>query len=341
MNLRHVLGGHDAVGRVTAMLRLAAAGLGCLGLLATQVAAQPAINYPVRTVRIIVPSAPGGGTDIVARVMAQHLSKAFGQQFFVENKPGAGNMIGIEAAARALPDGYTLLFVPSPLVLNTVLYKKVSYDPVRDFAPITVAATAPNVLVLGQAVPVQTLAEFIALAKQKPGVLNYGSAGTGTAPHMAMELFKSMAGVDLLHIPYKGTTPAVTDLIGGQVTAMFSNALTAKPHVDSGRLRALAVSGSARLAVMPGVPTVAEAGVPGFVAEQWYGLLAPAGTPPAIVARINAEAVKALHTDDLKQKLAADGAEPVGSTPAEFVRLIKDELEKWTRVARTAGIEPQ
>jgi tripartite-type tricarboxylate transporter receptor subunit TctC len=292
-------------------------------------------------VRIIVPSAPGGGTDIVARVLAQHFAKAFGQQFVVENKPGAGNMIGIEAAARSTPDGYTLLFVPSPLVLNSVLYKTVSYDPVRDFAPITLAATAPNVLVVGQGVAAKTMPEFLALARQKPGALNYGSAGTGTSPHMSMEMLKSMAGIDLVHIPYKGTAPAVTDLIGGQVGAMFVNTLTAKPHVDSGRLRALAVTGSKRSSALPGVPTVAESGVPGYVAVQWYGLLAPAGTPAAVITRIHDEAVKALQTDEVKQKLAADGAEPVGSTPAEFAKLIRDDLEKWTRVARAAKIEPQ
>lgn len=298
-------------------------------------------EYPSRPVRIIVPSPPGGGTDIVGRVLARHLSRSFKQSFFVENKPGAGNMIGIEAAARSAPDGHTLLFVASTLALNSVLYKKVPYDPIRDFAPVTLAATAPNVLIVNTSVPAKTLAELIALAKKKPGALSYGSPGIGTSPQMCMELLKSMAGIDILHVPYKGTAPAVTDTIGGQIAGMFANALTAKPHIDSGRVRALAVSGPTRLAALPDVPTVAEAGVPGYAAMQWYGLVVPAGTPAAIVARLNAEVTRVLHTPDMKEKLAADGAEPVGSTPAEFARLIRDELEKWTKVARAAGIEAQ
>ncbi len=321
------------------MMRVLCSGLICLGVLAGQAQAQA--DYPSRPVRIIVPSPPGGGTDIVARVLAQHLSRAFGQSFFVENKAGAGNMIGIEAAARSAPDGHTLLFVASTLALNSVLYKKVSYDPIRDFAPVTLAATAPNVLIVNRSVPVRTLAEFIALAKQKPGQLSYGSPGIGTSPHMCMELLKSMADIDLQHVPYKGTAPAVTDVIGGQIAGMFSNALTAKPHIDSGRVRALAVSGPKRLDALPNIPTVAEAGVPNYAAMQWYGLVVPAGTPSGIIARLHAEATKALHTDEMKEKLSADGAEPVGSTPAEFAKLIKDELEKWTRVARAANIEPQ
>ena len=321
------------------MLRVLCAALIGLGVLAGQAQAQA--DYPSRPVRIIVPSPPGGGTDIVARVLAQHLSRAFAQSFFVENKPGAGNMIGIEAVARSAPDGHTLLFVASTLALNSVLYKKVSYDPIRDITPVTLAATAPNVLIVNRSVPAQTLAEFVTLAKQKPGQLNYGSPGIGTSPHMGMELLKSLADIDLQHVPYKGTAPAITDVIGGQITGMFSNALTAKPHIDSGRVRALAVSGPKRLEALPSIPTVAEAGVANYAAMQWYGLVAPSGTPAGIIARLHAEATKALHTDEMKEKLSADGAEPVGSTPAEFARLIKEELEKWTRVARAAGIEPQ
>jgi len=298
-------------------------------------------SYPSRPVRIVVPSPPGGGTDIIARVLAQYFSTTMGQQFFVENKPGAGNMIGIESVARAAPDGYTFLFVPSTLALNTVMYKKVSYDPVRDFAPITLAAAANNVLVVNPAVPAKTLAELVALAKEKPGQLTYGTPGIGTSPHMSMELLKSLAGIDLQHIPYRGTAPAMTDVISGQISAMFSNALTAKPQIETGAIRALGVSGRKRSAALPDIPPIAEAGVPGYEATQWYGLVAPAGTPADILARVHAEATAALKTKEMQDKLAGDGAEPVGTTPAEFAAHIRTELEKWAAVARAAKIEPQ
>ena len=298
-------------------------------------------EYPSRAVRIVVPSPPGGGTDIVARVLAQHFSKAFGQSFVVENKPGAGNMIGIEAVARSAPDGYTLLMVPATLALNSVLYKKVPYHPIRDFAPITLAATAPLVLIVHPAVPAQSLAEFVALAKRQPGAMSYGTAGIGTAPHLCMELLKSMAGIDLLHVPYKGTAPAAADVVSGQIAAMFATALTARPMIDAGRVRALAVSGPQRVQALPNVPPVAEAGVPGYSAIQWYGLLAPAGTPQPVIVRLNAEAARSLKGEEMRERLAADGAEPHGSTPEAFAALIKSELEKWGRVTRAAGIEPQ
>jgi tripartite-type tricarboxylate transporter receptor subunit TctC len=297
--------------------------------------------YPTRPVRIVVPSPPAGGTDIIARVLAQYFSTAIGQQFFVENRPGAGNMIGIESVARAAPDGYTLLFVPSTLALNSVMYKKVSYDPVRDFAPITLAASANNVLVVNPAIAAKTLVEFIALANGKPGHLTYGTPGIGTSPHMSMELFKSLAGIDLQHVPYRGTAPAMTDVISGQIASMFSNALTAKPQIESGAIRALGVSGRKRSEALPSVPPIAEAGVPSYDATQWYGLVAPAGTPADIIARLHAEATAALKTQEMKDKLAGDGAEPVGTTPQEFAAHIKGELEKWAAVARAAKIEPQ
>jgi len=296
--------------------------------------------YPSHPVRIVVPSPPGGGTDIVARVLAQHVSIALKQQFFVENRPGAGNMIGIESVARSAGDGYTLLMVPSTLALNSVLYKKVNYDPVGDFSPITVAATAPNVLVINPNVPAKDVRELIAYAKSKPGELTYGTPGVGTSPHMSMELFKSMAGVDIRHIPYRGTAPAVTDIISGQIHAMFANALTARPQVEAGKVRALGVSGPRRISAMSDVPPVADT-VRGYEAMQWYGMVAPAKTPRAIILRLHAAAIVALKTEEMKEKLASDGAEPEGSTPEAFAALIKSELEKWAKVAREANIEAQ
>ena len=297
-------------------------------------------EYPSRAVRIIVPSPPAGGTDIVGRVLAEHFSRTLGQQFFVENKPGAGNLIGIEAAARSAPDGYTLLMTASTIVLNTVLYKKVPYDPIRDFAPITIAATAPNILIVNPNVPAKSVAELIALAKQKPGALSYGTPGIGTSPHLCMELLKYLAGIDIQHVPYRGTAAAVTDVISGQIQAAFATALTAKPQVDAGRVRALAVSGPRRVEALPGVPPVGET-VPGYEAMQWYGLLAPAGVPAAVVEKLNAEALAALRSKEMKDRLAADGAEPLGSTPAEFGAFIRRELDKWSKVAVAAKIEKQ
>jgi len=298
-------------------------------------------SWPSRPVRIVVPSPPAGGTDIIARVMADNFSKVFKQQFFVENRPGAGNMIGIESVARAAPDGYTFLMTASTLSLNSVLYKKISYDPIKDFAPITIAATAPNVLIITPSVPAKTLKEFIALAKKQAGKLTYGTPGIGTSPHMSMELLKSLAGVDLQHIPYRGTAPALTDVISGQITSMFSNALTAKPQIESGKVRALGVTTATRSGTMPDIPAIAEAGVPGYEAVQWYGFLAPAGTPQPILAQIHAEAMKALNSAEMKEKLASDGAEPAPSTPEAFAAHIRNEIDKWRKVAKAAGIEPQ
>jgi len=311
---------------------------GLLGLLAGSVSAQ---TYPTKPVKIVVPSAPGGGTDIVARLLAQSFSKALGQNFIVENKPGAGNLIGIETVARAPADGYTLLFVASPLVLNPILFKKVNYDPIKDFSPISLAATAPNILVVHPSTPASNVKEWVELAHKGQNKLSYASAGVGTSPHMSMELFNAMAGIQTLHIPYKGPTPAVTDLLGGQVNAMFTIALTVMPHIQSAKLRALAVSGNRRLELLPDVPTVMEAGIAQYVSLQWYGLLAPAGTPPAVIQTINREMVKALQSKDIKDKLASEGAEPVGSTPAEFANLIKNDFDKWSKVAKSSGIEPQ
>src|SRR5882672_5373156 len=291
--------------------------------------------YPARPVRFIVPSAAGGGTDIIARAISLKLAESLGQPFVVENRPGAGQMIGIELAARSPADGYTILMAASTLAINPIMYKKVPYDPIRDFAPITQAATLPNVLV------VQSVAELIAYAKAHPGRLNFASAGIGTSPQMSIELLKSMAGIDMVHIPYKGTSPGVVDLLAGQVSVMAPNLLTALPHIKAGKLRALAVTSAKRSEGLPDVPTIAESGLPGYDSTQWYGVLAPAGTLPAIVARLHGEIVRALRAPEVMQRLAADGAEPVGSSPEEFAAFIRSEIDKWAKVARAAGIRAE
>jgi tripartite-type tricarboxylate transporter receptor subunit TctC len=296
--------------------------------------------YPSKPVRFIVPSAAGGGTDIIARAVAQKLSEALGQQFVVDNRPGAGQMIGIELVAKSPADGHTILMAASTLAINPIMYKKVPYDPVRDFAPITQAASLPNILVVHPSLPVKSVAELIEYARRQPGKLNFASAGIGTSPQMSIELLKSMAGIDMVHIPYKGTSPGVVDLLAGQVLVMAPNLLTALPHIKAGKLRALAVTSAKRTGALPEVPTVAET-LPGYESAQWYGVLAPAGTSRDIVARLNAEIVRALKHSDVKDRLAADGAEPVGSSPEEFAAFIKSEIDKWARVARAAGIHPE
>jgi tripartite-type tricarboxylate transporter receptor subunit TctC len=308
-------------------------------LCCAQAAAQTA--YPTRSVRFIVPSAPGGGTDIIARAIAIKLSEAFGQQFVVDNRPGAGQMIGIELAARSQPDGHTILMTASTLAINPVMYKKVPYDPVKDFAPITQAASLPNVVVVHPSLHVKSVAELVAYAKQHPGQLNFASAGIGTSPQMSIELLKSMAGIDMVHVPYKGTAPGVVDLLAGQVLVMAPNVLTALPHIKAGKMRALAVTSSKRSEALPDVPTVAEAGLAGYDSTQWYGVLAPAGTSRAIILRLHDAIVRALGDPEVGKRLAADGAEPVGSSPEGFAAFIKSEGEKWAKVAQAAGIKPE
>lgn len=313
-------------------------------LLVLALSAAPALadaNYPQRPVRIVVPSSPGGGTDIIARVLADHLARAMKAQFFIENKPGAGQTIGIEAVARSAPDGYTVLMAASTLALNPIMYKNIRYDPVKDFAPITQVASLPNVLLVHPSLQVTTLAELIALAKRKPGELTYASAGLGTSPHMGVELLKHMAGIDLVHVPFRGSGPAMTETLSGRVPIVLLSTLQAKPLIEGGQLRPLAVTSRKRTEALPNIPTMAEAGVPDYEALQWYGLLVPAGTPPDIVRRLQAEVSKALQLPDVKERLAADGAEPAGGTPEEFAKFIKDESEKWSNVARAANIRPE
>src|SRR5215467_9115341 len=295
-----------------------------VALLLWALAAAAAAQYPSRPVRFIVPSAAGGGTDIIARAISLKLSESLGAQFVVDNRPGAGQMIGIELDAKSQGDGYTILMAASTLAINPVMYKKVPYDPLRDFAPITQAATLPNVIVVHPTLEVNSLKALIDYAKKNPGKLNFASAGIG-----------------MVHIPYKGTAPGVVDLLAGQVLVMAPNVLTALPHIKSGKLRALAVTSTHRSAALPDVPTVAEAGLPGYDSTQWYGVLAPAGTQREIVARLHVAIVRALRDAEVGKRLAADGAEPVGNSPEEFAAFIKSESEKWARVAHEAGIKPE
>ena len=308
---------------------------------ATAGAAFAQAGYPSKPVRMVVPSSAGGGTDIVARIIAPELSKRLGQQVVIDNRPGAGTMIGIEVAAKSPPDGYTLLMGLSTLAINSALYKKVPYDPQRDFAPITQAVSSASIIVVHPSIPVKTLKELIAFARARPDQLNYASAGTGTYPHMTMELFLSMAKLKMVHIPYKGTAPAMIDMVAGQVATMAATILTGMPQIRAGRLRPLAITSAARSPIVPDIPTVAEAGLPGYESVQWYGMLAPARTPRDIITRLHGEATRVLQQPEIKARFAGDGADPVGSTPEEFSRYIQSELTKWAKVAREAGIQPE
>lgn len=312
--------------------------LACLIALASEALAQA--DYPSRAVRIVVNSAPGGGTDILARVLAAKLSTG-GQSFFVENRGGGGGIIGIESVINAPRDGYTLLMTPSTVAVLPAVTKQARYDAAKDLSAITQVAGISNVLVVHPEVPAKSLKELIALAKAKPGTLNYASAGAGSSPHMSMELLKHMAGIDLQHIPFKGTGPAMTEVLSERISALFSNMLTGKPLIEAGKLRALAVSGPKRVAALQDVPTVAEAGVPGYSALQWYGLLAPAGTPKEIIDKLQVAVAEALRTSDVRERLAQDGADPVGGSSAEFAALIKADLEKWSLIARAVNIQAE
>jgi tripartite-type tricarboxylate transporter receptor subunit TctC len=301
--------------------------------------AQAPVQYPARPIRIVVPQSPGASTDTTARLIAQRLTTALGQTVLVDNRPGAGSVIGTEVVAKATPDGHTLLVVASSITLNPILHKNLSWDPIRDFAPITQLSSFPNILVVHPAVPVKTVKDVIALAKAKPGALNYGSAGTATGTHLSAELFKHMTGTDMVHVPYKGGGAAMPALMGGQVQLMFATTVSALPHVRAGKLRAIAVTSPKRSPSAPDVPTIAESGVPGYDHTPWNGFLAPAKTPRAIVARLNEETARILHTPDTKAIFMNEGAEPVGNKPEEFGAIIKSEIAKWGKVIQAAGIK--
>ena len=299
-------------------------------------------NYPTKPIRLIVPFPPGGPNDILGRVVAAKLTEQLGQQVVVDNRGGAGGIIGAEIAARAVADGQTLLLAgTASLAINPGLHKKLPYDPLRDFAPISMLGTAPSLLTVHPSLPVKTVKDLIALAQSKPGKLNFVSAGHGTPPHLAGELFKSMTGVDMVHVPYKGGGPALADLLAGQVEIYFSGISSVLPFVKEGRLRGVAVTSIKRTAVLPDTPTVAESGLPGFEVGNWYAIVAPANTPPAIIRRLNAEILTVLTGAELKKRFFELAADPFGSTPEQLAAYNRSEIIKWARAIKAAGITPE
>jgi tripartite-type tricarboxylate transporter receptor subunit TctC len=307
-------------------------------ILASLYSAAYAAEYPVKPIRIVVGFAPGGGTDTTTRAIAPKLSATLGQQIVVDNRPGAAGNIGTDVVAKAPPDGYTLLMgTIAALAINPSLYDKLPFDPVRDFAPISRGVDSTNVLVVHPSLPVKTVKELIALAKARPGQLNYGSSGVGGAGHLAGELFNLMVGTKLVHVPYKGGAPAMIDLIAGHVHMVFATAATANPQIKAGKIRPLAVTTTKRAVSLPEVPTIEEAGIKGYEANNWYGLLAPARTPRPIIDRLNKEFITALRLPDVKEFLLAQGLDPAPSTPEEFGEYIKSEIAKWARVVKVSG----
>jgi tripartite-type tricarboxylate transporter receptor subunit TctC len=286
---------------------------------------------------MIVPWPAGGGADIVGRVLAQKLTETFNQQVIVDNRPGASGNLGAEAGARSAPDGYTLILVGANHATNIHLYSKLTYDPIKDFEPISLLTGAPNILVVHPSVPVHSVKELFALARARPGQISYGSAGNGTTGHLAMELLKSSAKIDMLHVPYKGGSQFMNDLIGGQISLGFENVLSSAQHIKAGRLRAIATTGARRTPSMPEVPTVAESGLPGFEVVLWQGLLAPAGTPRETIERVHAAVVASLQKPDLRERFAQLNVEAIGSTPAQFATFIRREIDKWAKVVRESG----
>jgi tripartite-type tricarboxylate transporter receptor subunit TctC len=298
-------------------------------------------DYPNKTIRMVVPYPPAGGTDIVARILSEPLAKELGQPIIIDNRGGAAGNIGTDLVAKSAPDGYTILFTLSSHTINPKLYDKLPFDVEKDFIPISLAAYIPQILVANPSVPANNIRELIALAKAQPGKLNFASVGTGSPGHIAGELFKLKTGIDMVHVPYKGGGPAVTDTLGGQVQLLFVSMPAALQYVKAGKLKAIAVTSDKRSAAAPDIPTIAESGVPGYVVNSWYGALVPAKTPPAIVARLQAAFAKVLQMPEVKERLFAQGAEAAYSTSAEFERLIHDELKQWEFVIREAKIKPE
>jgi tripartite-type tricarboxylate transporter receptor subunit TctC len=298
--------------------------------------------YPSKPIRFVVAFPPGGGTDIIARSIAQKLAERLAQQVVVDNRPGAGGNIGTDIVAKSAPDGYTMLMGSAgPLAINASLFASMPFDPQRDLAPVTLAASTPNVLVVHPSLKATTVKELIAVAKASPGKINFASSGYGTPAQLAGELFNSMAGVRLVHVPYKGASPALADLLGGQVQIMFSTMPPALPHVKDGKLRALAVTSLKRSPAAPDLPTLTQAGLPGFEANTWHGVVLPAGAPAEVIGKLDREIVTILHLPDVVERLSAQGAEPVGSTPEEFAAYIRSETAKWAKVVRESGAKAE
>jgi len=317
------------------ILRLAVLAAACAPLVT--VAADPA--YPVRPIRIIVPQSPGASTDLTARLVAQGLHEAFKQPVIVDNRPGSSGIAGTELVARAAPDGYTLMVVASSFSINPALGRKLPYDAIRDFTTVSQLSKFPNMLAANPSAPVKTLQDVIALAKAKPGQLNYASAGVATGTHMTMELLKYMTGINLLHVPYKGGSPAVTATMGGQTQLVIGTSVGVLPHVRAGKLRGIAITSAKRSAGAPDIPTFAESGVPGYEHEPWNGMFGPARIPKPVLAKVSSEVARILQTPEVKKVYDRDGADIVGSTPEQFSAVLKAEIAKWTKVAKAAGIK--
>jgi tripartite-type tricarboxylate transporter receptor subunit TctC len=296
-------------------------------------------TYPSRPIRLVVPQSPGGSTDQVARPLAKYLGDALGQSVVVDNRAGAGSVIGTDIVAKAAPDGYTLLAVAASFTISPALYKQLPYDVERDFAPVTMISAFPNILVVHPSLPVTSVAELFSYLRKNPGKANYSSSGIGTGTHLSMELLKHLAGIDMVHVPYKGGAPSVNALLAGEVQVTLATISTAMPHVKSGRLRALAVTSRQRVGLLPDVPTLDEAGVKGYEYSSWIGLLAPAKTPRAVVEKLGAEAARAARTPEMRKVLALEGAEPVGSPPDEFASQIRTELTRWAKLVEATGIK--
>ena len=306
--------------------------------LATAAFSQDATHYPGRPIRVIVPFAPGGGLDISTRLIAQKLTEKWGQNIVVDSRPGAATIVGTEIASKAAPDGHTLLMITTTFAINPGLYPRLPYDPGRDFTPVTQLNSQPNVVVVAPSFAGKSVKDLIALAKAKPGELTFATPGAGSAPHLSAEMFQRAAGISMIHVPYKGIPPAVTDVLGGRVTMLFTTTISAAPHIKAGKLRAVALTSAKRQASMPDVPVVGET-IPGFRAEAFQGMVAPAGVPQAIINKLSAEVARIVRSPDMMQRFQLDGAEAVGSTPKEFSAFLKAEMQKWGKVIKDAGIK--